>query len=124
MNEQPWKAEPDFVEFKHDGFHCVIVRNLDLGHLCGYVGVPKGHPLFGKDYNHLEGTKIIVHGGLTYAKDQAPGSNKKGLWWFGFDCAHHQDLIPRMMGNKGVYRNLEYVTSEVKNLAEQLVVVP
>lgn len=34
-----------------------------MGHLCGYIGVPKGHPWYGKDHDMIEAN---VHGGLTY----------------------------------------------------------
>lgn len=43
-----WDSEPDHVEFEHAGLACVIHRNTDHGyHLCGYVGIPIGHPLHG-----------------------------------------------------------------------------
>ena len=32
------------------GFLAVAVRT-DMGHLCGYVGVPRSHPLYGKNYS-------------------------------------------------------------------------
>ena len=32
-------------------------------HLCGYLGVPKDHPWYGKDYDEVD---VEVHGGLTY----------------------------------------------------------
>lgn len=41
------------VEFEwltEAGFKAVITRNLMLGNLCGYVGLPEGHPLYGIDY--------------------------------------------------------------------------
>lgn len=31
------------------GYTCVVV-STDMGHRCGYVGVPKSHPLYGKEY--------------------------------------------------------------------------
>ena len=41
-------------EFEHAGYKC-IVTFIDMGHRCGYVGVPKIHPLYGKGYDeHLE----------------------------------------------------------------------
>jgi hypothetical protein len=79
-----------------------------------------------------------VHGGLTYSNKcceksgichvPAPGM-PDDVWWFGFDCAHGGDLVPGMshsphefmMGQTLVsYKNLEYVTREIKSLAEQL----
>lgn len=36
--------------FEHEGLKCVVLMT-SMGHRCGYVGVPKEHPLHGKDYN-------------------------------------------------------------------------
>jgi len=36
-----WLDEPDKDEFEHDGLKGLILRNSELGHLCGYVAVPK-----------------------------------------------------------------------------------
>ena len=36
-------------EFNHNGLKCVVIFS-NMGHRCGYVGVPKWHPLYGKDY--------------------------------------------------------------------------
>lgn len=80
---------------------------------------------------------ISVHGGLTYAAEcsgrvfhtPAPGETDK-VWWFGFDCAHCDDLSPgtrallRSLGHdrevSDVYRTLEYVEFECTSLARQL----
>lgn len=41
-------------EFEHAGYKCVVTFNV-TGHRCGYVGIPKEHPLYGKGYDeHLE----------------------------------------------------------------------
>lgn len=40
--------------FEHYGLPCVVVMRVP-GYRCGYVGVPKGHCLYGVDYHdHLE----------------------------------------------------------------------
>ena len=44
---KPWENEPDRKEWTAHGLRCVIKRIEHSGHLCGYVGVPKGHPLYG-----------------------------------------------------------------------------
>jgi hypothetical protein len=36
-------------DFEHEGLRCVVVMQ-PMGHRCGYVGVPKEHPLYGLDY--------------------------------------------------------------------------
>lgn len=47
----PWDAEPDHMdETSPEGYPCLLRRG-PLGSWCGYVGVPKDHPLFGKEYS-------------------------------------------------------------------------
>lgn len=36
-------------EFKYKGLKCVVLL-LSRGYRCGYVGVPKGHPLYNVAY--------------------------------------------------------------------------
>lgn len=64
----------------------------------GYVIIPKGHPLHGKDYNEIEG--IDVHGGITLS-ESANGLTgifrqkriPKDCWILGFDTAHFADTL-------------------------------
>ncbi len=47
-------------EFEHAGYKCVVTFNA-MGHRCGYVGIPKNHPLYGKEYSdYLEIKKADV----------------------------------------------------------------
>ena len=32
------------------GFHGLIIRHTDMGHLCGYIGVPCEHPMYKVEY--------------------------------------------------------------------------
>jgi hypothetical protein len=117
------------------------VRNR-LGALCGYVGVPSGHPLYGKAYGDIDGA-FDVHGGLTFSNRchgaichvPEPGE-PDDVWWFGFDCSHFGDLAPvetsfakiipgfpmrdRSLDRMLVYKDIAYVTAEVESLAEQI----
>lgn len=134
----PWQDEPDRKEWRHAGFVCLIVRVPSHGALCGYVGVPPGHPWHGKGYDEVETAfpDVSVHGGLTYA-DQCGGrvchvpepGEPDDLWWLGFDHAHAFDLSPayaiRMSELYGplsdsdeVYRDMAYATDGVQSLAE------
>lgn len=90
-------------EFNYKGFNCFIKKFsmgplsrfcLGLGDfggnpqgwLCGYVALPQGHPLHGKEYDEID-DKIndVAHFGLTY-------SNLEGNdWVIGFDCNHAFD---------------------------------
>jgi hypothetical protein len=69
----PWQNEPDKVQYPdpHTGLPCLIVRN-PMGALCGYVGVPKDHPAYGRHYDQVDAD---VHGGLTFSghcRDTSP----------------------------------------------------
>ena len=135
----PWQDEPDRVEWRHAGLPCLANR-AHMGHWCGYVAVPPGHPYHSKDTDDVEAQ---VHGGLTYASlcdgaichVPAPGE-PDDVWWFGWDAAHAFDLVPSMAalrsamvdddlprlppGFEDVYRDLAYVQAETNRLAEQL----
>lgn len=45
-----WFREDNKVDFEADGFRCVMRRG-PVGAWCGYVGVPKSHPWYGKGYS-------------------------------------------------------------------------
>lgn len=110
------------------GLRAVVVLQ-PWGSRCGYVGVEATHKLHGKDYDDVD---VDVHGGLTYAngKSDYPADNK-GMWWFGYDCAHFGDGRDfSLMSDKykaisyldegGVVRSLEYCVDECEKLAKQL----
>lgn len=42
-------VENDFISV--EGLRCVGIAITDMGHRCGYVGVPKGHVLYGIKYS-------------------------------------------------------------------------
>ena len=127
-----------------------------MGALCGYVGVGPDHYGHGVDYDVPD---VSVHGGLTYAAgcqttdDPADGichlpqpGRPDNVWWFGFDCAHANDMAPVMaaqyrrlseealakgdaegariwdprIDRSNVYRDFSYVVREVERLARQL----
>lgn len=140
----PWDDEPDRVEWRMSeppGYPLLIVRG-PVGSLCGYVGVPPGHPLYRKVYSEPGASDLEVHGGLTYSGEcrgdichaPAPGE-PDDVWWFGFDTAHAGDYVPGIeallernkanpeirMGMFGErYRDIPYVRAEVERLAIQL----
>lgn len=116
----PWDTEPDQMEWSDGdtGLRCLIKRTPQLGNLCGYVGVPPGHPLHGQDYPDV---RVSVHG-LTFAGFHPDVD--ADTWWFGFDCAHHTDLVPGIarsgLPRDGVYRSIAVVQTEVTRLTHQL----
>lgn len=150
-----WQDEPDKRQWAdtETGLPCLIVRG-PVGALCGYVGVAPGHPAHGLNYDHWNGgddgervpltavqeaiNALEAHGGLTFARGCGHGDDPaKGIchipgagepdtvWWFGFDCAHCDDLSPACARRYGFteneqYRDLAYVEAQVANLARQL----
>jgi hypothetical protein len=128
MEDRPWENEPDQVEWvdKDTGYACLICRNR-LGAYCGYVFTDKSHPAYGVDSGTLN---LDAHGGITleqsadeYFSGSVTSFDARGLWVFGFDCAHCFDLIPqhaKYFTDGGIYRDLAYVTAEVEGLAKQL----
>lgn len=137
----PWMDEPDRVEFNHKGFACLLIRHPSLFHWCGYVGLSPDHSYFDKE--DPDDANIDIHGGITYSK-KCKGAvchipkegEKEDLFWLGFDCAHLGDNSPgrdffmifatgrpSAMNAMGKYRDVKYVQSETKSLAEQLSVL-
>jgi|SRR5690349_268965 len=133
----PWVTEPDIVEWVDEASRlpCLILRNPESGSLCGYVGVPPGHPAYGYAYSGIDEADevdecirhIRVHGGLTFSGSR-PDGVEDGLWYFGFDCAHYGDksyfsapLAGAMKGLlQGEYRDVTYVMDECADLARFL----
>tara|TARA_R110000868_G_scaffold406520_1_gene687025 strand:- start:3367 stop:3768 length:402 start_codon:yes stop_codon:yes gene_type:complete len=115
----PWTNEPDRVEFLHYAVECIVLRTT-MGHLCGYVKVPVGHPWHGQGYEEIDIGDYCPHGGLTFSGSLIKGAPEE--WWVGFDCAHLDDLIPTSThyDREEVYRDIEYVTNQVKDLANEL----
>lgn len=135
--EGPWQQEPDKKQWRDEatGLPCLIVRGPH-GALCGYAGVPAGHPFFGVSYHDVPAE---VHGGLTFADHCRPGKGEHGIchaveegeddrvWWLGFDCAHAWDHTPGTCSRApfleeatGEYRDWAYVEDQVRLLAAQL----
>lgn len=135
----PWDSEPDKIQYQDEdtGLPCLIKRN-SCGILCGYVGVPKEHPSYGKHYDEVD---VEVHGGLTFS-DKCSGDEtgichivdhgeNDDVWWLGFDCGHAGDLTPAFLYmikkypetvhyTKEKYRDIKYVKKQNANLAKQL----
>lgn len=111
-----WEGEDNYYLYSEDGFTCEIKRQGELGHLCGYVTLPKGHKFNGLHYDEIP---VSVHGGLTYANNL-----ENGEWVIGFDCAHSGDLIPSFFNEKiqwkGTYKNIDFVKKEISKLIKQI----
>ena len=135
------------------GYLCVVRRALNHGQWNGYVLVDRNHPLSGRDYRETmeelewmskkqrhapsegapdyfamlfdsEGSissALNTHGGVTYG-----GWNyETGLWSFGFDTAHCDDVAPALTSflmdiGVGTYKDRKYVMDQAKSLARQI----
>lgn len=140
---KPWLNEPDYKRWR-DGktqLMCLILRAGTTGALCGYVRLPRSlakkmganglrlkPDQFGTRapaYNSPVFWGISVHGGLTYSGgiQTFKRGRERGIW-VGFDCAHWGDMAPSLalyMGEiHGTYRDLAYVTEQVRWLASQI----
>lgn len=72
-----------------DNLFMLVVKFVDGGWRCGYIGVPKNSPLYA-GYGENVGGFCDVHGGITF--DGFLDDNET-WWYFGFDCAHLNDAI-------------------------------
>jgi hypothetical protein len=135
----PWEGEPDLETWSTEaGLPAATVRHDRYGHWCGYVAVPRGHPLFGagRSYGDLRAQSLRVHGGVTFGGPELSlVASKDEAWWLGFDCMHGgRDLSPglevlinpvlatiRTDRPLGTYRTLAYVRAACESLARQLV---
>lgn len=136
-SDGPWRLEPDQMLWidQVTGYQCLVIRSEVTGALCGYVGVTESHPLFGKGYEDCEDSlnQFDAHGGLTFAGTRNHDLDRAAkntddlswcqFWWFGFDCSHSWDHLPRLTfagDGPDNYRTIEYVAAECGKLAASL----
>lgn len=108
FEHRPWESEPSYADWIDEStkYKCRIVRNEHTGTLCGYAGVPRGHKMYGVDYQELEKQySIPVHGGLTYSG--RIGDADDGYHYFGFDTAHAGDFSPTLVMQMLKWANAE-----------------
>jgi len=94
----PWSGELDKAVWVHNGVDCMIKRNA-LGAWCGYVGVKKGHHLFGVEYYDVNTGDTTINGELTYSAECHEeichlADEGDHVWWLGFDCCHSFNFYP------------------------------
>lgn len=144
LAEGPWLDEPDHVEYRItfsdlSGVVPAMLHRNGMGALCGYVGVPPGHPWRNTDVTFLDREGPDCHGGVTYASlcqgelchVPRPGESHE-VFWLGFDCSHAGDLAPtdaaRARDNPpqhfwvcddDVYRDRAYVEQQLVSMARQ-----
>jgi len=89
------------------------------------------HNAYGSDGRVPIDLTIRVHGSVTFTDFWE--DREDGLWYWGFDCGHYDDLQPGLMASienaighssglrgYGTYRTIEYVQNECRSLARQL----
>jgi hypothetical protein len=118
----PWEAEPNEVVWNDEvtGLPCLIVRDT-FGYLSGFVGVQENSRYHGMGAGEVF---FSTHGGVAAAGRKSSDPLRRGLWWFGFDCAHHLDVVPGLPGQSGEYRDIDYVRTECSKLATQIAAPP
>jgi hypothetical protein len=86
---KPYKIER---EWTFAGLQCAVIMTREFAHRCGYVRVPAGHPLHGKEFMEDPGVdSLVAHGGVNFSEAE-PCIHEDGTgWWFGFDCGHCED---------------------------------
>lgn len=129
--EGEWQYEPDRIEWERYGLPCLMIRHSFFGCWRGYVAVLPSHQCYQKSCHEvdIEGQYEICFSDFCqdYDSDEAVCHQPKpgepdNVWWFGFDCCHAWDVAPAMNFKNpfGTYRNVDYVKTEVENLAAQL----
>lgn len=127
--------------FEYKGFPCVILMQC-MAFRTGYVGIPKGHKYYEKDYDSID---IHCHGGLTYSEKYLALQEDENIWWIGFDTGHYcdgkdydrarelfanypksleqlnlmQSIESKFISNEHI-RTLEYCEEQCKEIVEQL----
>ena len=123
--------------FEYKGFPCVVLF-MPMGFRNGYVGLPKGHKYYGKEFDFIP---VDCHCGLTYGKHYLYGQDDKDTYWIGFDCCHCCDGFDlenldkyfgnrienqimrdyhKMINKEHEFRTLEYVKENCIGIVDQL----
>lgn len=120
----PWAGEPNTASIgTDDGYRFLVARNETMGHLCGYLAIPKGHPWANQHAPQL--AHVQVHNGISYScpvELTSMASRCPAGWWVvGFACANHEhDWIPGLPRlNNAPYRSVAWVMDTLKCLADE-----
>lgn len=96
MNEMKYSKERItrclYEEKTEDGYMIIIIS---LGtHPCAYIGVPKGHKLYGVSSEELNDSECYIdcHYGCNYSDDNVMGFHRD-YWFLGWDYGHCDDFI-------------------------------
>ncbi len=83
----------------------------------GYIGIPKGHPYYGRFYDEIP--YIDCHKGLTFS-DFLPELDiaEKNIWYLGFDYNHYADGYDWELLKK--YNGAAFVEERLNELDDRL----
>lgn len=149
---EPYLGYDVELQWEHMDLTCVVVMR-HVGFRCGYVGIERGHPLYGidrKTYVRILGCSpasyIKSHWEISYS-DGGPASLypiPSNKWWFGYDCVHAwdgrvieeirdplfrqveafiMDHMQRMTNSNIQPRSLQYCVEICEQMAEQLATI-
>ena len=114
-------------KFKAYGFECIICVVRGAWYTA-YVGIPKGHPFYKKNYEYVD-EYVSAHGGITYSGNYVLDYKPKNTWFIGIDFCHAGDkcvgehitnpdfFLPLIPANIWTLKKVE---KEIRNLAKQL----
>lgn len=121
----PWVPEPDLVEWHVEDVPLLIVRG-HTGSLCGYIGLPSGHPLWGRDPMRSRGEQWSAlperitaarPSGAVFVSTRRPAD----CWWLGFSAGGFCPAASRdPMPESSEYSAIDEVRARVEALANAL----
>lgn len=132
-----WNKEPDFCQWQAYGSHCIVIRDMKLGSLRGFVACIETHKAYKKSFDELSQFEwyrnLEVHGMATFVGKLPPKYNwlNKDNWWIGFECNHGEDYLPLTkldrtdpmfagINSQQTYKDFHFVRKQVSSLAKQL----
>lgn len=98
-------------QFIYKGYKCYIKGVM--AHYNGYVEIPKGHFLYGTNYQDGSFPDLEVNGGITYSESFL--EELEDSWFIGFDTLHSWDTPET--------QTPEFVEEELKKLVDQVYMI-
>ena len=86
----------------------------------GYLALPKGHKMYGMNYNDIHAVyDISVHGGLTFSESGeyvswAKENGVEDCWIIGFDTQHSHDNLERWPDELSVMKECDSLLFQVE----------
>lgn len=114
-----------------DGLRCRAIYHHGMGHICGYIEIPKGTG-YHESINSPKDCKWEMHGGASYfaVNGFPPENDEDGTHVIGFDCMHLEDAphpsscvakeFGEMIEEGRQFRDLDYVWGECERVVKQI----